>query len=102
MYNNTAVAVSNATVHLASDLKKTMRGVDGLKNTLGKSEVSFFFWARHKCEALAIFYVLRVFSNLFFFFFLKVQNNILVQNLVQSALKINELELLVILKKVDS
>ncbi len=38
---DTAVAVSDATVHLQVDLKKTIRGVAGLKSTLGKTEVTF-------------------------------------------------------------
>ncbi len=35
----TAVAVADATVHLASDLKKSRRGVMVLRHTLDKSEV---------------------------------------------------------------
>ncbi len=38
---DTAVAVSDATVRLQGDLKKTIRGVAGLKSTLGKTEVTF-------------------------------------------------------------
>ena len=36
----TAVAVSDATVLLQDDLKKSNRGVEGLKYILGKSEVN--------------------------------------------------------------
>lgn len=39
---DTAVAVSDATVRLEGDLKKTMRGVAALQSTLGKTEVTFF------------------------------------------------------------
>ena len=39
----TAVAVSDATVLLQDDLKKSERGVEGLKYILGKSEVHFAF-----------------------------------------------------------
>jgi hypothetical protein len=35
----TAVAVTDATVVLQGDLKKSNRGLECLKNTLGKSEV---------------------------------------------------------------
>ena len=38
---DTAVAVSDATVRLEGDLKKTIRGVKCLKSTLGKKEVTF-------------------------------------------------------------
>ena len=38
---DTAVAVSDATVRLEGDLKKTIRGVTCLKSTLGKKEVKF-------------------------------------------------------------
>ena len=37
---DTAVAVADATVRLEGDLKKTIRGVTGLKSTLGKTEVT--------------------------------------------------------------
>jgi hypothetical protein len=40
-----AIAVSNATVHLANDLKKSKRGVEGLQKTLGMSEVIYFEYA---------------------------------------------------------
>jgi hypothetical protein len=36
---HTAVAVSDATVHLRNDLQKTIRGMETLKHNLGKSEV---------------------------------------------------------------
>jgi hypothetical protein len=36
---DTAVAVSDATVRLEGDLKKSMRGVAALQSTLGKTEV---------------------------------------------------------------
>ena len=39
---DTAVAVSDATVRLEGDLKKTIRGVTSLKSTLGKKEVKFW------------------------------------------------------------
>ncbi len=52
----TAVAVADATVHMASDLKKSQRGVLVLKHTLDKSEVILiFFSCIYSCEALAIF-----------------------------------------------
>ncbi len=38
------VAVSGATVQLASDLKKSTRGVLCLQHTLNKTEVAFNFW----------------------------------------------------------
>jgi hypothetical protein len=38
---DTAVAVSDATVRLEGDLKKTKRGVAALQSTLGKTEVTF-------------------------------------------------------------
>jgi hypothetical protein len=60
-----AIAVSNATVHLASDLKKSKRGVAGLQKTLGMSEVIYFEYARLECEALAIFCCVA-FSNVIF------------------------------------
>ena len=36
---HTAVAVSDATVHLRNDLQKTIRGMETVKHNLGKSEV---------------------------------------------------------------
>ncbi len=51
----TAVAVADATVHMASDLKKSMRGVMVLKHMLDKSEVRLILGGRKTCEALAIF-----------------------------------------------
>jgi hypothetical protein len=39
----TSVAVADATAHLESDLKKSIRGVGGLKHTLGKSEENPLF-----------------------------------------------------------
>jgi hypothetical protein len=97
-----AVAVSDATVHLANNLKKSKRGVMGLQHTLNKSEVYSFLPRDPKCEALAIFGGVPCLnlSFLLFYFLLQVQNNILVQNLVHSALKINEMEN--ILKKVQA
>ena len=52
---DTAVAVADATVHMASDLKKSMRGVLVLKHTLDKSEVILILYLDRTCEALAIF-----------------------------------------------
>ena len=51
----TAVAVADATVHMASDLKKSLRGVLVLKHTLDKSEVILILYLDRTCEALAIF-----------------------------------------------
>ena len=48
----TAVAVSDATVLLQDDLKKSERGVEGLKYILGKSEVHFAFVSFHLCLEL--------------------------------------------------
>ena len=61
-----AVAVSDATVHLANDLKKSKRGVMGLQHTLNKSEVYPFLPRDAKCEALAIFLGFRASTYLFF------------------------------------
>ena len=52
---DTAVAVSDATVRLEGELKKTIRGVTGLKSTLSKTEVRFLI-------------LLKVRSPPFFFF----------------------------------
>jgi hypothetical protein len=51
------VAVSDATVHLASDLKKSRRGVEGLQKMLGKSEVSLFSFAPHIFSVILFFYL---------------------------------------------
>jgi hypothetical protein len=48
----TAVAVSDATVVLQDDLKKSERGVEGLKYILGKSEVHFAFVSLLLCLVL--------------------------------------------------
>ena len=67
----TAVAVADATVDMASDLKKSLRGVLVLKHTLEKSEVLPILYLDRTCEALAIFVccvALRLFSFLLFSF----------------------------------
>ncbi len=86
------VAVSDATMALKGDLRKSNRGVEYLNNTLGKSEVIIFFhyiWSAKPSPFL---------SFLFSSYHVQVQNNILVTNLVHSTLKINELK--AIIKKV--
>ena len=50
---DTAVAVSDATLELAGELKKTKRAGEGLKHKLGR-----------KCEALASYYVLHAVPNI--------------------------------------
>ncbi len=67
----TAVAVADATVDMASDLKKSLRGVLVLKHTLDKSEVLLILYLDRTCEALAIFVCcvsLCIFSFLLFSF----------------------------------
>ena len=67
----TAVAVADATVDMASDLKKSLRGVLVLKHTLDKSEVILILYLDRTCEALAIFVCcvsLCIFSFLLFSF----------------------------------
>ncbi len=51
----TAVAVSDATVLLQDDLKKSERGLEGLKYILGKSEVHFAFFCLCFCVLCYIF-----------------------------------------------
>ena len=97
----TAVAVADATVHMASDLKKSMRGVLVLQHTLDKSEVILFLGAKNSAKPSPFLCVVCLnVSFLFFYYLLQVQNNVLIQNLVHSALHINELEN--ILKKVQA
>ncbi len=63
-----AVAVSDATVHLTNDLKKSMRGVMGLQRTLNKSEVySFFCHVTQSVKPSPFFLGFRVSTYLFFY-----------------------------------
>ena len=87
------VAVSDATIALIGDLRKSNRGVESLKNTLWKSEVLFMLYYVHSAKPSPFL------PYLFFSLRLQVQNDMLVSSLVQTTLKINELE--VILKKVQ-
>jgi hypothetical protein len=96
---DTAVAVADATVRLEGDLKKTIRGVTGLKATLGKTEVTILIIFEVQSPFLFV-YCTPSLSFCLSFSSLLGANNILVQTLVHSALKINELE--AILKKAAS
>jgi hypothetical protein len=87
------VAVSDATIALKGDLRKSNRGVECLKQTLWKSEVICVEYYVHSAKPSPFF------THLFFSLCRQVQNNMLVSNLVHSTLKINELE--IILKKVS-
>ncbi len=89
------VAVSDATLALEGDLRKSNRGVKCLQHTLLKSEVYLLKITLTVRSAKPSPFL----TLLFFSLRLQVQNNALVTNLVHSTLKINELE--TILKKVS-